>query len=200
MVRRLALIFFAVILTGYSYGQSLSFEKYTHQLLFNIFTEQPDVSIQDFLKLYFPVLLDKKKKEGVWTGGTPKNFPEKGYEEIHSFIFAKHPFFKPTFSSGKIEFFCVRYADPNMIPQITNVKLWFEFDTQPEAEIAFSNLVETFIPISVNKKFSSVSGAQKAEFSDIKESKGFGKIRVRLTADNLDRRTFKILLETDNDL
>lgn len=198
MFRRLVLVCFAsCLLGGYSYAQALSIDKFTNQLLFNVFTAQPDPSIQDFLKNYIPALFEKKKKEGVWITNSSKT--GQGYQEIHSFVFTKHPFFKPSFTSGKIEFFCLRNGDPKNT-QITNCKLWFEFNTQLEAEMAFSNLIDTFMPISTDKKFGSVSGAQKAEFIDIKETTGFGRIRIRLTADNLDHRTFKVLVETDNDL
>lgn len=198
MFRRLVFTcFFFCFITGYTYGQGSAIDKFTNQLLFNIFTEQPDPSVQDFLKFYIPSLYEKKKKEGIWIANASKSGQD--HEEVHSFVFTKHPFFKSAFTSGKIEFFCLRNGDPTST-RITNLKLWLEFDTQQDAEMAFSSLVETFLPISSNKKFSSTNGAQKAEFSDGKEMAGFGKIRIRLTADNLDRRTFKILFETENDL
>ena len=164
MFRRLVLVcFVSCLFSGYSYAQALTVDKFANQLLFNIFTPQPDPSIQDFLKTYIPALYEKKKKEGVWVNNSAKT--GQGYQEILSFVFTKHPFFKPSFTSGKIEFFCVRNGDPKNT-QITNCKLWFEFNTQLEAEMAFSNLIDTFMPISSDKKFGSVSGAQKAEFTD----------------------------------
>lgn len=198
MARKYLLLCFCFcILCSRAISQSITVDKYSNQLFFNVFTESPDASIQDFLKLYLPSLYEKKKKEGIWVSNTTHT--GIGHEEIHTFIFTKHPFLKATFTSGKLEFFCLRNNDLKDI-QLTNMKLWFEFDTQPEAEMAFSSLVETFIPISTNKKFSSTNGAQKAEFSDTKETSGFGKVRFRLTADNLDHHIFKILFETENDL
>jgi hypothetical protein len=199
MARKLVLAFFIVLcLWGKSDGQSLTMDKFTNQLFFNIFKEQPDASFQDFLKANIPVLLEKKIKDAVWVANPNKNNQE-AHEEIHSYIFYKHPFFKSSFTAGKMEFFTYRSKENNAV-LISNLKLWFEFDSQPDAEVAFSNLIESFIPISTAKKFSSTNGAQRAEFSDNKETKGFGKIRIRLTADNLDKHIFKILIETENEL
>lgn len=66
--------------------------------------------------------------------------------------------------------------------------------------MAFSKLAETLIPISTQKQFSSTNGYQKGAFTDSKGEKGFNRLQVRLTADNLDRRRFKILIELQNDL
>jgi|GEM_PF-992472 len=199
MVRKYLLVCFCFLLIcGRTNSQSSAIDKYSNQLLFNAFKEQPDPSITDFLKLYIPSLYEKKGKEGLLLAKGQVT-GQDNHEEVHSFIFTKHPFLKASFTQGKLEFYCVRKNDIKDT-QVTNAKLWLEFDTQPEAEMAFSNLVETFIPISTTKKFSSTNGAQKAEFTDNKETKGYGRVRLRLTADNLDRHTYKILFETENDL
>jgi len=198
MVRRLVLIcFLTALLTGHSYAQSVSLDKYTNQLLFNVFTAQPDPSIQDFIKNNIPLLYEKKKIEGVLVTNGSKH--TQAYEEVHTYVFTKHPFFKNSFTLGKLEFYCQRSSDPKN-NKLSNIKLWFEFDTQLEAEMAYGKLIEACMPISSDKHFASINGSQIAEFSDTKETVGFGKIRIRLTADNLDRRTFKILFETENDL
>jgi hypothetical protein len=189
--------FLFIVLLNTANGQSLTVDTYSHQLLFNIFKDDPDTSIRDFLRLYAPSLLEKKTIPAEQdAAGSGKN--QYSYE-VHSFIFTNHPYFKATFTNGKLELYCRRLKDGKTI-QVYDVKFWLEFDTQPEAEMAFSKLVETFIPISTNKKFSSTNGAQKAEFSDTKVNKGFNKVQFRLTADNLDRHRFKILFETENEL
>ncbi len=174
-------------------GQSLTVDTYANQLFFNIFKDQPDTSIRPFLRLYAPSLLEKKTTppDGSPSAGNKNAF------EIHSFIFNKHPFLNASFTSGKLELYCQRNEGKGT--NVYDVKLWFEFDTQEEAEIAYNKLIETFIPISTNKRFSVTNGAQKAEFSDTK-TKGLNKIQLRFTADNLDRHRFKILFETENDL
>jgi hypothetical protein len=187
-------VFILLVLFGRANGQSLTVESYTNQLLFNIFINQPDTSIRPFLRLYAPSLLEKKAiPEGISSSGN------MGSNEIHSFVFTKHPFLKSTFNSGKLELYCQRFNDARGL-QVYDIKLWFEFDTQQDGEIAYSKLIETFMPISKARNLSSSSGSMKAEFSDSKESKGLSKIQFRLTADNLDKRMFKILFELGNDL
>jgi hypothetical protein len=178
------------------YAQPNTVNGYTHQLLFNIYTNQPDNAISGFLRSYAPSLYDKKNIPAA--NGTA-NEPVTSNVEIHSFVFGKHPYFATPFTSGKLELYCQHFSDAKGV-QVFDVKLWFEFENQLEAEMAFSKLVDVFLPISTNKRFSSTNGAQKAEFSDSKGEKGFNKIQFRLTADNLDRRRFKILFETANDL
>jgi hypothetical protein len=182
--------FFCCTLFTVLYAQTNTVNGYTHQLLFNIYTNQPDNTISGFLRAYTPSLYDKKNSPAA--GGSTA-------ETVTSTIFNKHPYFATPFTSGKLELYCQHFSDAKGV-QVFDVKLWFEFDNQLEAEMAFSKLVDIFLPISTNKRFSSTNGAQKAEFSDSKGEKGFNKIQFRLTADNLDRRRFKILFETANDL
>jgi hypothetical protein len=186
--------FLLFVLFSRTNGQSPTVESYTNQLLFNIFMDQPDTAIRPFLRLYAPSLLEKKTvPEGNTSSGSQSS------NEIHSFLFTKHPFFKSTFSTGKLELHCQHFTDARGL-QVYDIKLWFEFDTQQDGEIAYSKLIETFMPISKARNLSSASGAMKAEFSENKDSKGLSKIQFRLTADNLDKRMFKILFELGNDL
>src|SRR6187549_2664970 len=98
-------VFILFALFGRTNSQSLTVESYTNQLLFNIFINQPDTSIRPFLRLYAPSLLEKKTIPEGASSGTP------GSNEIHSFVFTKHPFFKSTFNSGKLELYCQRFND-----------------------------------------------------------------------------------------
>lgn len=197
MFRRSFLVCFALgMILSRTNGQALTVDSYSNQLLFNIFKDNPDTAIRSFLRSYTPSLLDKKAGDAVISEGEKK---ERNGFEIHSFIFTRHPYFTPFFASGKMEFFCEHANDAKGL-QVYDVRLWFDFDTQEEAEMAFSKLVETFIPIATKQRFSSPNGSRKAEFSDTKNPKGFNKIQFRLTADNLDHHKFKILFETLNDL
>lgn len=179
-------------------SQSLTFDTYANQLLFNIFKDQPDTAIRLFLRSYVPSLLDKKvTPSDMGSSGGSKN---QYSFEIHSFLFTSHPFFNYTFTNGKIEFYCRRSLDGKII-QVYDVKFWLEFNELPDAEVAYSKLVETFSSLSNKQNLTSGNGYRKAEFSDTRTPKGgFGKIQFRITADNLDRRRFKILFETDNEL
>ncbi|MEO7530082.1 MAG: hypothetical protein ABIS69_01685, partial [Sediminibacterium sp.] len=191
--RRCLLVgFLFVILLNTTNGQSFTVDTYSNQLLFNIFKDQPDSTVRSFLRLYAPSLLDKKMIQDP--GSSTGNKNQYTYE-VHSFIFTSHPYFKSSFSNGKLELYCRRSHDEKSV-QVYDVKLWFEFDTQQEAEMAQTRLIETFTPISTNQHFSSANGFMRAEFSDKKVTTGFNKIQFRLTADNLDRTRFKILFET----
>jgi hypothetical protein len=178
-------------------GQSLTVDSYSNQLLFNIFKEQPDTGIRNFLRLYAPTLYPKIPASAN-AASAIGNSQHSYTPEIHSFIFTKHPFFNASFASGKLELYCQHFNDSRGV-QVYDVKLWFEFDIQQEAEIAYSKLIETFIPISSNKKIDSMNGFMRGQFSDANTTKGFNKIQFRLTADNLTHR-FKILFETQNEL
>lgn len=177
-------------------AQQVTFDNYTNQLLFNIFKPKPDTAIATFLRRYTPSLYFKHQTDNTTREVTGKN---EYTLEIHSFLFTQHPYFKASFTNGKLAFYCQRYPDPIGV-KVYDVKLWFTFDTQQEADMAFSKLVETYIPISTKKKISSMSSYQQAEFSDESSQNIFSKIRFRYTSDNLDQHRYKILFETTNDL
>ncbi len=177
-------------------AQKLTFDTYTNQLFLNIFQSKPDTTIASFLRLYTPSLHDNKPTTDV---GKPLPGKTKYSLETHSFIFTSHPYFQPSFTNGQLDFFCQRYPEPIGV-KVYDVKLWFSFDTQQEADIAFSKLVETYIPISSKKKISSLSGYQQAEFSEESAKNTFTRIKIRYTADNLNQHRYKILIETTNDL
>lgn len=178
------------------HAQTNSINEYTQQLFFHIYTSQPDTSITAFLRDHIPSLYNKK---AFMPGNTNTGTNTDNRIEIHTFVFNKHPYFAAGFVNGKLEFYCRHFADARG-DQVFDAKLWFEFENQLEAEMAFSKLVERFLPISQGKRFSSTNGAQRAEFSDNRQGQGFNKIQFRLTADNLDRHRFKILFETGNEL
>lgn len=191
MPRSVLVVFFILAASFQLRAQALTVETYSQELFFNIFRDQPDTSIRPFLRLYTPSLLAKNENLPAPAG--------KPSLEVHSYIFTKHPFFNASFTNGRLELFCQRYPEPRGV-QVFDVKLWFEFDTQEEAETAYSKLIQTFSPIATQQKKFSVSGAIVAQFTDTKGTKGFNKVQIRLTADNLDRRHFKILFENNNDL
>lgn len=195
MLKKIILLFLLLCGTrNITNAQQVSLDTYARQLYFNIFSSHPDTAISDFIRSYAPSLLNSNNT--IAPGNTTG---EDIRYEIHSFLFTKHPYFKPTFTNGKLELYCMHNSRVKST-QVYDVKLWFEFDTQPEAEMAFSKLAETLIPISTQKQFSSANGYQKGAFTDSKGEKGFNRLQIRLTADNLDRRRLKILIELQNDL
>ena len=202
MFRKCILAYSLLLLTSYAANsQEMNMDMQTHQLFFNIFREKPDTSILGFLKLYTPSLYEKKNlTQGPnWIIYSSID-TLRAYREIHSFVFTSHPYFTEKFTQGKLEIYCKRYEDTKLLQNITNVQLWFEFETQPEAEIAFTRLVDRFILLATEQKFSTVIGAQKAAFTNSKETRGFNRVQFRLTADNVSLYRYKILFETGNDL
>jgi len=180
-------------------ARAQSMDTFAHQLLFNIFTGNADTAITGFLKLYVPVLYGQKRNAGEWIQ-YPAADTVHVHDEMHSFIFTKHPHFKEKFSSGRLDVFCKRYENSLLLQNITGVQLWFEFNALEEAEVAFSRLVDMFILGSTDKKFSAVNGAQKAAFTNSRDKTGFNRVQLKLMADNSGPHKFRILFETGNEL
>lgn len=200
MLQKCVWIFcFFIFMQGPVKAQPVSINVYAHELLFNILTKKPDTSIADFLKLYIPGLYEKKRTQGLLnTGASSAIVP---HEEIHSFLFTRHPYFKEKFTRGRLDIFCTRYDTLNLSQKVGDIQLWFEFDSQEQAEIAFSKFIERFISVSTQKKFSSTTGAQQAEFMNTKEVTAlFNRVRFRLTSDFVGQHRYKILFETTNNL
>ncbi len=188
-------ICFFIIFVNKLSSQELTFDLFTNQLFFNIYTPQPDKSITSFLNRYIPAIKEKGIKSLPATVDTASVF-----EEIHSFLFLKHPHLSVSFKRGKLDIQCKRFEEKEFYQQITNVKLWFEFDDQTQAEIAFSRLVDNYIILSTEKKFSAQNGSQKAAFINTKNIGLFNSVQFRLTVDNISEYRYKILFETTNTL
>lgn len=180
-----------VLLCNVTSGQSLTVDGYANKLLFSVFKEQPDPAVHDFLKLYVPSLLEKR----TTARGTDSKFDL----ETHAFVFLQHPFFNTTFRNGKLEFDCRRYVDTKSV-QVDDVHLWFYFDTQSDGETAFGKMIETFKPVSTKNFIHTANGSMIAEFTDAKDTKGFGKVQVFLMADDTDKTKFKMLFSLGNNL
>lgn len=190
----LAVCFFLMIVDKTN-SQDLTFDMFTNQLLFNIYTPQPDKSIVSFLNRYITANKEKISNSTLVSRDTSYRF-----EEIHSFLFKKHPHVSLSFKRGKLDIQCNRYEEKEFFQQISNVTLWFEFDDQTQAEIAFSRLVDNYIILSTEKKFSAQNGSQKAEFMSSNKTGLFNRVQFRLTVDNISEYRYKILFETINNL
>jgi hypothetical protein len=178
-------------------GQSM--DTITRQLFFQVYSGRPDTSITGFIKIYLPSLAEKKKNPGEWIRYENMDTLH-AHEELHTFIFHRHPYFKEKFAQGRLEIGCKRYESQQLLQNITSVRLWFEFDLQQEAEIAFTRLVEMLSMVSTDKKFGTGNGSQNAAFLNAKDKTGFHKVQLRLMADNTARHKYKILFESGNDM
>jgi hypothetical protein len=181
-----------VLLCNDTSAQTLTVDSYANQMLLNVFKDQPDPVIQDFLKRYIPSMLDKKT---VAQGSGDNKFKL----ESHGFVFLEHPHFKSAFRNGKLEFDCRRYNDTRGV-QVDDVRLWFYFDTQLEGETAFVQIVDTLKPISPKNFVHTANGAMIGEFTDTKNTKGFTKVQVYLMTDDIDKTKFRILFALGNSM
>lgn len=198
MFRRSFCIGLLLVLLSLPAGAQATMDGYARRLLFNLFTDKPDTLISSFLNLYVPALAGNRAP-GKWIV-YPASDTLRAHEEIHSFIFKKHPFFTEKFTSGHIDFFCKRYEGNQIRQNVTGIQLWFEFDVQQEAEIAFSRLVEMFILVSTDKKINTINGATKAAFINTNDKNGFPRVQVSMMADNISIRKYKVLFEAGNNL
>ncbi|MCW3086760.1 MAG: hypothetical protein JWQ78_146 [Sediminibacterium sp.] len=199
LLRKIAAIMYCLVAWQSAGSQSIGMDHYTNQLFFNIFQPAPDTAIKGFIKAHLPSLVDKKDPVAAWTNYTAVD-TFHSHREIHCFVFNRHPYFREKFPEGRLEVECKRYEDAKLLQNITNVALVFEFESQMEAEIAFSRLVDMFILCATDKKFSTVNGSQKAEFTNTKETKGFNRIQFRLTTDTISRYRYRIVFQTGNSI
>ncbi|HVZ26423.1 MAG TPA: hypothetical protein VG842_10230, partial [Sediminibacterium sp.] len=125
-------LYILLLLGGFSArevnGQTRSFDSYTNELLFNVFRDKPDTAISEFIRLYVPELL-KKNTKPAFTGTAG----QQRVEEVHSFVFKRHPFFNGKFAVGKLQFFCTRFIPANTVA-VYDISLVLEFDDQVSAE------------------------------------------------------------------
>lgn len=195
MFKKIFFSFFFLIAGISVFAQGARFDEFSNKLLFNIFKPEPDSSVRDFLRLYIP---------SFYPGQTKNNNNQTANKgvysaEIHSFIFTQHPYFKSHFSNGELAFYCRRYKEPGAI-EVYDVKLSFGFDTQKDADLAFSGLIESYLPISDQHKISSEAGSQTAAFSSNDPKNVLRKIQFRYIADPLNKNHYKIFFETTNSL
>ncbi len=192
-------------------------DKYADQLYFGMLSLTPDSSVTDFLTRYVPVVFKKYDSTGVWTAYPPGIIEEpKYYQVTHSYVFSSHPHFKEHFKSGQLAITEKIYADETWNGNLTDIKLWFEFDNEKDAKKSFKQLVSIFSGFNVLKRITSQKGIDKAEFTDKSCDKYYSRIEIILAtdfsvgkryampADNevkiVNKAGYKILINVGNDL
>jgi len=192
-------------------------DKYADQLYYGMLSLTPDSSIKDFLTRYVPVVFKKHDSTGGWTAYPPGIIEEpQYYKATHSYVFSSHPHFKGNFKSGQLAITEKIYADETWNGNLTDIKLWFEFDNEEDAKKSFKQLVDTFSGFNVLKRITSEKGMNKAEFTDKNCDKYYSNIEIILATDfSLGKRYvmpannevkivneagYKILVNVGNDL
>lgn len=159
-------------------------DKYADQLYFGMLSFMPDGAINDFLRKCVPAIFEERDSSGGWTMYPPSAFEEpKFYKVSHTFVFESHPYFDGHFKAGQLAITEKVYADENWNGNITDVKLWFEFDNEEDAKRAFKQLVDTFSSLNVLKRVTSQQGIDKAEFTDSSSDKYYRRIEIILATD-----------------
>ena len=192
-------------------------DMYADQLYFGMLSRKPDTIIKDFISKYVPIVLKKIENGGNWTAYPPDFFTEPKFETVtNGFIFYRHSCFKEHFKSGKLAITQKIYNEPKWIDNITDIKLWFEFDNEKDAKNSYNKLVDTFSSFNVLKRVTSNDGIDKAEFTDKNLNKYYSRIQILLAKENFNliqfgipskeglqtftRTGYKILIEVGNDL
>lgn len=196
---RFTLIILLVVMVQKCSAQT--FDDYTNELFFKIFTYTSDTAVSAFLHKYVPILSKKPETGGSWTAYPPDYVKEPAFLTVtNAYVFTKHPYFKAHFTSGKLEITQKTYADKHWIDNIQSMKLWFDFNKKIEAKEAYEKLVNTFTKLCTLKRLSSQGEITKAEFTDKNSHKLHNQIQFLLAKDNFEKRSYKILLEIGNDL
>lgn len=213
MTRYMLILLFAITLYNSS-AQSL--EKYADQLHFGMLSFQPDSSITAFLTRYVPVVFKKFEPSG-WTAYPPDSIKEPSFTKVTtSYIFDRHPYFDADFKVGQLAITQKIFSDTAWLDNITDIKLWFEFDNAADAKMAFQKLIDRFSQFNVLKRIRSQEGLEIAAFTDKGSEKYYSNIQISLATDySLGKRLvkpssagfkfkttpgFKLLVEVGNDL
>ena len=75
------------------------------------------------------------------------------------------------------------YNEPKWIDNITDKKLWFEFDNEKDAKNSYQKLVDKFSSFKVLKRLTSDNGIDKAEFTDKNSDNYYSHIQILLAKD-----------------
>ena len=159
-------------------------DKYADQLYFGMLSLNPDTSIIEFLTKYVPVVLKKFDSTGGWTAYPPGVIEEPKFTKVTtSYVFDEHPYFNAHFKSGQLAITQKIYSDEKWGNNITDIKLWFEFDNEEDAKTSFKQLVDTFSSFNTSQRLTSQQGVEKAEFTDLASDKYYSHLQIILVPD-----------------
>lgn len=159
-------------------------DKYADQLYFGMLSLTPDIAITDFLTRYVPVIFKKYDNIGGWNA-YPSGIIEEPtfYKVTNSYVFGSHPYFNGDFTSGQLAITQKIYTDEKWNENITDIKLWFEFDNEDDAKKSSKKLAATFLNFKVLSRMTSQQGMEKAEFTDNKSGQNYSNIQIILATD-----------------
>ena len=139
-----------------SKGQTNQFDSVVNSLQFHVFTDNPDSSILPFLKRYLPFLASEPKSAGGgWTiyPPGPVPIPQDG---LLSIKVAQHPSLHCKHSGARFDILTQEWIDG--LPGIKAMRVWFYFDSKPNAETALKTLTDMFKAVNTKTKEVSQTG------------------------------------------
>ena len=209
-------LFFILFAITFNEASSQRLEDYADKLYFGMLSFKPDTSITEFVTRYIPVVFKKIDTSGKWTVYPPDFIEPKFITVTNSYVFYKHPYFDANFNSGQLAITQKIYHDKKWSDNITEMKLWFEFENKDEAKKSFRQLVDTFSKFTELKRITSTNGVDKAELTDKNSDKYYSNVQIVLVKDYLIGKKFamptkkglkifteagyKILFQIGNDL
>ena len=66
---------------------------------------------------------------------------------------------------------------------ISDVKVWFEFDNEADAKVSFEQLVNSFSNFNVRRRITKYQGMDKVEFTDKNSDNYYSRIQITLAID-----------------
>jgi len=120
------LLIILLLMANSSFGQNSKVWVLGEKMFFNIFNHNPDSSVYDFIKKYFPIYTEEPY-QGGWTMYPPGPMPV--YQiTMHSLLFTKHPYFDAKFKEGRLDLLSKEKEGEG--PGLTDFHLWFFFDNK----------------------------------------------------------------------
>jgi hypothetical protein len=191
--RFIIIAFFLMTSQSNSFGQFSKLDELSYKMFFNIFIREPDSSVFDFVKKYFPAFTEKVESgSGGWTMYPPGPRPILQYT-IHSLKFDKHPFFDAKFREGRLDISASEEKEGR--PGITGFDLWFMFDTKKDADAALKKLSNMFAALSTKKKITKKNDKIIAQYSGQIELENTSGVFFVLTKDELYDGKYKLLFK-----
>jgi hypothetical protein len=123
--------------------QTSEFFAEANRMFLNVWTGQPDPSIEDFVRKYAPSLVPKHK--GGWAAYPPLSEKREQGLSVHSIEFKEHPFFSANYLKGYLDLFS-REGEPT--PGLRHINVRFVFSAAQDAIDAFTSLCEKFTSLS----------------------------------------------------
>jgi hypothetical protein len=151
--------YFFLFLSFNSFAQKENIHDFSNKLLCNAYVYgKTDPATFGFLKIHFPYLTKPKPQGIIFTPPIALNTKSS----IVSMNFTKHPFFNFKIKSGHLDF--LAKDDDGSIFE-TGAYLWLIFDNENDANITFTQLIDSFQNYSNHESIIKKNGQKIASFT-----------------------------------